>query len=219
MKKIIKIILMLLILLLLFRIGEWFYWWTAGFIYPDMWMQLRAEYRQKPTEYLLKKLNSFSFQMAEKAQDVLVERKEKRAVPKILKFLNSPIKYKRDSAMRALAIMGDESAILPLMKIIKKCKKHPDYFDALHTLSALHYEPIYPLVLELAHLNPIQDSKEDYRSSGVTMLENFPNKPETLPTLKKIADTDPEEYIREKAKKAIKHIESLQKNSGKTAFK
>ena len=55
-------------------------------------------------------------------------------------------------------------------------------------------------------LDPVSDSREDYRSSGITMLENFPDEPETFPTLKKIAETDPEEYIRDKAKKVIEKL-------------
>lgn len=211
-RKILKIIVIALIFWIIFLVGERCYWGITGFLYPDMWRQLENSYRQMSTNYLVKKLYSFSFETAEVAENVLAERKSNEAVPHILRFLKSPMRYKRHSAMYALAKIGDKRAIHPLLKIIKKGRHHTDYLLAMKTLSYLHYDEIYPDVLTMAEDN-------FHASWVVSMLESFPDKPQTIPTLKKIAETDLEGYIREKAKNAIKHIESLQKNSEEAAIK
>jgi len=99
--------------------------------------------------------------------------------------------------MRSLAEMGDERAIKPLIKITEKGRNTKDYLLAMKTLSQLHCEEIYPNILQMA--------KDDFHTSWVVgMLENFPDKPETVLTLRKIAQSDSEKYIRDKARKALK---------------
>ena len=134
------------------------------------------------------------------AISILVERGEKRAVPIFLKQIKSKDDQTRLSAFIALSELKDPRAIEPLMAVVKQGEGHEDYLDALEALSALHYDLIYPQVLELVKSN----SENAY---VVDMLFNFSDKPDILPALKNIAETDPERYVREKAKKAIEKLD------------
>ena len=133
---------------------------------------------------------------------VLAERQEKKAVPEILKLLKSKRIYYRQEAMYALGRIKDERAIESLMQIVQKDQNDRDYLLALKTLSKMHYDKVYPTILQM--------EKEGMHVSWVVdMLENFPDKPQTKIILEKIAEENPENYIRDKAKKALKNISQL----------
>lgn len=131
------------------------------------------------------------------------------AVPRLIRSLRSPFKYTREGAIRDLALIKDERSIGPLMSIVGKGpqKDSYEYLLALDALAKMHHEPIYPILLKM--------TKDDADSSWVVgMLEQFPDKTETLPVLKVIADSNKQKYIREKAQKAIKNIESRKETIG-----
>ena len=176
-----------------------------------------SNYKTLPSKTIIKELRFHldPFYDPHYALQTLVERKDKAAVSQIIKMLNSHRSYYRQEAMRALANLGDSSAIEPLVNIVNRTPidinysktKPPDNIEALIALSKLKYEKIYGKGVELATL---KNDPNDFRSYGITMLSNF-EKPESLPILEKISQNDPEGYIRAKAKKAIERIKSVQK--------
>jgi len=207
MKKSVKSSLAILLCVALwmsFLLAEKTYWWIHSFLHPYYYMELQKKFESESTEYLIKQLYSYNFHTANQAMEVLGKRGEKEATPHILRFLKSPFKYKRHAAMRALENMKDERAIKPMMEIIHKGLQHSDYIRALYVLASLRHEPIYGKIVELASLNPMNDT-QDVRSRAISMLEIYGSK-DSLPLLRKIAKSDPEQYIREKAQKAIDKI-------------
>jgi len=128
--------------------------------------------------------------------NVLAERKEKKAVPVMLKFLNSKKSFYRQEAMYALAKINDERAIEPLMRIVSRKQKDKDYLVALDTLSKMHYEGAYPMILEMKN-------EGKHNSYVIDMIKNYPDRPETLPILIEISKNTRENYIRDKANEAI----------------
>ena len=172
------------------------YWSFREFLEPRVNDRIEKEWRNKPAEFLLHKLTRKVRMYSGTAAMIIVERKEKRAIPEFLKLIKSPNEQTRISAFIALGEIGDERAIEPLMEIIKEGRANKDFLSAIDALSIMHYEPIYPEILQMA--------KDNYHTSWVVdMLERFPEKPETLPALKNISKSDPEGYIRDKANRAI----------------
>jgi len=204
------------------------YWLLAAFgSSPEMVSDIENRFRKLPSKVLISKLRGYDNPLhidylspyPYSALYVLVERKEKAATPEIIKFLTSWDKNRRQEAMRALGKINDPRAIEPLMRIVNKSKidpstydynksGSPDYVGALTALSLMKYEKIYLTTVSIAALKKENDPY-DFRSCGIDMLEYF-EKPESIPILEKISREDPEAYIRDKAKKAIEHIKSLQ---------
>lgn len=131
--------------------------------------------------------------------NILAERKEKKAVPIMLKLLSSKKSFYRQEAMYALAKIKDERAIEPLMKIINRKQKNRDYLLALDTLSKMHYEGAYPIILEMKN-------EGMHNSYVIDMIKNYPDRPETLSILTEISKNARENYIRDKANEAIEYI-------------
>ncbi|MFA5146201.1 MAG: HEAT repeat domain-containing protein [Candidatus Omnitrophota bacterium] len=131
--------------------------------------------------------------------NILAERKEKKAVPAILKLLNSKKSFYRQEAMYALAKIKDDRAIEPLTKIVNRKQKDRDYLLALDTLSKMHYDGAYPLILEMKNNGM-------HYSYIIDMIKNYPDRPETLPTLIEISKSTRENYVRDKANEAIEYI-------------
>ena len=131
-KKIILIISLLVIAPIFLYYAYYAVCWQIYLHDPNIVQHKIEAYRQLSSDKLIKKLGFWNIWWFDKALDILVERKDEEAVPYIINLLNSPYKYKRDSAIRALAKIGDKRAIEPLLAITEKGRKHSDYFDALH---------------------------------------------------------------------------------------
>lgn len=131
--------------------------------------------------------------------NILAERKEKKAVPVMLKLLNSKKSFYRQEAMYALAKIKDERSIEPLMKIVNRKQTDRDYLLALDTLSKMHYEGAYPIILKMK-------DEGKHNSYVIDMIKNYPDRPETLPILIEISKNARENYIRDKANEAIEYI-------------
>jgi hypothetical protein len=197
------------------------------FWYTTMWLsggspqwqgELKNSYEKLPPKVLVNKVEVYNNIFHPKyfgpyshiILTVLTERKDKEAVPFLLKSLKSTREGKRRDAIWRLGIIGDTRAIEPLLMIANKYKIDisydkpytPENIEALKALSMLKCEKVYPYAIKLATLN---EDPNDFRSYGITMLEYF-EKSESIPILENIAKNDPKSYIRDKARAAIEHI-------------
>jgi len=91
------------------------------------------------------------------------------AVPRLLRSLKSFFNYRRQGAISALAVINDKRSIGPLMNIVKKGRKNPNYLDAIGALSTMKYEGVYPEVIEIAK----NGNDRDKRHVFVTCLSSF----------------------------------------------
>ncbi|MBN1526590.1 MAG: hypothetical protein JW919_03280 [Candidatus Omnitrophica bacterium] len=173
-----------------------------SFIEPKIYERIEKSWRNKTNDFLLRQVNSANNAYSGIATSILVERKEKKAIPILLKQTKSWNKQTRISAFIALGEIGDPSVIEPFMKIVRNGRENPQFLNAIDALSIMRYETIYSEILKMVN--------DGYHTSwAVDMLERFPEKPETLPALEKIANSDTEEYIKYKAKQAMEKISKM----------
>ncbi|MCG3205433.1 MAG: hypothetical protein KCHDKBKB_02154 [Elusimicrobia bacterium] len=184
-------------------------WWMfKDFVNPKLTEQTESAFRKKSSAYLLRKLKSKVYAQVDIAEFILRERKENRAIPILIELTKSKNKTIRSGAIQSLGFWQDEKAIDALNQIVRIGQSQgSDYLNALYALSQAHHDPIYPEILNMA-------KNGSHTSWVVELLEHFPEKPETLPALKKIAEQDPESYVRDKARKAI---EKIQASGGKSS--
>lgn len=220
-KKVKNCIILLIIIYALSPMLYYSFWWTTAWLSgtnPQWQDKIKDGYNKLSSEVLITKIKSYnnpyhpgSFAPHSSiALNILVERKEKKAVPTILKFINFWEKGRRQTAIWALGIIGDPRAIEPLMKIVKKSEKHLDYRTALSALSHMKYEGAFSYIAEIA--------KKPYPKNcgAISLLKEF-GKPESITLLQEIKGTIKDGTPHAKLYKssiddAIKHIESLQKN-------
>ncbi|MFC1570836.1 HEAT repeat domain-containing protein [Candidatus Omnitrophota bacterium] len=214
------IIICLIVIIIGVTYPVWIYtFWatTAPFSDPDMISEIKEDYGKLSSDELIDKVKSFCnpysisysspYPMA--ALEVLVDRQESKAVPMLIKFLDSKSRVRRQAAIWALGIIGDKRAIEPLMQIIQKGEKHSDYRPALLALSEMKYEGAFPYVEQIAR-KPYPES-----SGAITYLKEF-GKPEGIALLlamkSQIKDTDPlARFDRSRIDDAVEHIKSLQR--------
>lgn len=181
---------------------------VLGFLAPFLDEYLEKKWENRPTIFLLWELMSYDYVHADVAANILSKRKEKMAVPILLIALKSPLRLTYSRAMFALGEIGDESAIKPLMSIVKSGVKHPKYASALSALSIMAYKPVLSILLKMV------EGTEEERARAVLMLGNYKDK-DLLPLLMKIASSDKEDYIRNRAKEAIENITKKENTGGK----
>jgi hypothetical protein len=193
-------------------------WWMLAFgSSPQIVDDIKSSLNKLPSDALISKLASYnrpySFFYRSPypylSLEILVDRKEKNAVPMLISFLKMKNKDRRQTAIWALGIINDERAVKPLMDIIKEGEGDSDYDTALMALAKMKYDGALPYVLERAK------KPDAYRNGSVAMLEAF-GKPEYIPILidikNRIKDSDPLPKLgRGLVDDAIKHIESLNK--------
>jgi HEAT repeat protein len=172
------------------------------FIEPKIVDRIESEWKEKPTEFLLKQLKSKNYIYMGIASSILYKRDGQKMIPILIDLTSSPNKHIRDMALVDLAGLKSEKGMEILIKIVKSGPSHRDYITALRALSIMKSDFAYPYVIELAQ------SENTDRSYAVSMLEKYA-RPESIPLLQKIASDDPEWYIRNKAKKAIEKINKL----------
>ncbi|MDD4013011.1 MAG: HEAT repeat domain-containing protein [Candidatus Omnitrophica bacterium] len=176
-----------------------FFWVIRGYLDPDLVSRGMDNYRNRSSRFLIGEIRSFSPYNSHVAMKVLVERKDREAVEAIAELLKSGNSQRRADAAKALASIGDQRAIEPLLELQKKGRTSSDYLISMEALSALHYEKIYPEILQMV--------KDGYHVSwAIDMLENFGNNSETQVVLKNIAQNNPQEYVRTKAKNTLDRI-------------
>jgi hypothetical protein len=181
------------------------YWSWRAFVEPNVSDRIENEWRTKSTVFLLKKLDSKVFIYWTNAMTLLLERKETKAIPILVKITKSKDDQTRISAFIALGQFGDTIATKYMLDIVKEGQTNPDYINALRSLSySANNEAFYPIIA-LAQ-SKMGDSLYNERAYAINMLERYQNKPETLEVLRKIAASDAEEYIRQKAQIAIAKI-------------
>ncbi|MGB2630177.1 MAG: HEAT repeat domain-containing protein [Candidatus Omnitrophota bacterium] len=207
-KVLIKLVLALVIVLILYEAGCYGYWWLRAWEGPDSVSKLEVDLRKEPSEILIKRLYNIDIfsPYPQMAMQILAERKEKKAVPELIKFTKSWNRYYRRTAIWSLGIINDPRAIRPLMEIVSKGESHSNYKDALMALSRMKYEGAFPYVKELAE-------REDATANGsIAMLREFA-KPECIPLLenmrKKIKKNTPlAKFDKSRIDDAIKYIAS-----------
>ncbi|MFH1093848.1 MAG: HEAT repeat domain-containing protein [Candidatus Omnitrophota bacterium] len=217
-KKICIIVLFIVLVVIAQYAYSFIYWrMLAPWQGIDSSAKLREEFKKLSSSEIIKKINVFDLYSPypEWAIIELAKRKEKKIVPLLIKFIETKNYRFRRSAIGALGLIGDKRAIPVLWKIVGKNpivtssrgKDSLEYVNVLDALAALKDERVYGIAVNLATL---KEDPNDFRSNGVSLLEAFEDQ-KAIPILEKIAKNDPEHYIREKAKQAIAHLESIQK--------
>lgn len=175
-------------------------WWMfMDFTNPKLTEQTKTKYMTESNQFLLRKLDDKVYVRVGIAANILQQRNEPKAIPILIKKLKSSNDEIRQEAISTLCYWGNKDGIEAVQNIVKQGRTHKDYNDALYYLSQIHNDQVYADILKNAY--------DGYETSLVVgMLEQFPEKPETLPALKKIAEQDPEAYVREKAKIALEKI-------------
>ncbi len=183
-KNMLKITIIAISLFLLAYIVPRFFGYIGGIIY-SLQLDLPQEYAKKSTDWLLKEMDSFNWRSADVAYGVLMDRKEKRAVPKIIE------KIKRDPGnaamyVQALARIGDPSAVPSILEVIKEQKdKTPAndiYEKSVVALAELKYQGIWSTLVNLA-----QSNKEEDMALAVRGMQAYGSK-EALPYLNNISE-------------------------------
>jgi len=183
---------------------------------PKIASDIRTNLEKLPSSQLIRKAqnfcNPYSFFYYSPYQlisiEILVDRREKEAIPMFISFLKCKDINRKKTAIWALGAFKDARAIEHLMDIIKDGEKNPNYVNALMALSDMQYEGAFPYVVERAKKG------DAYRNGSIGMLKAF-GKSECIPILldikNRIKDTDPmAKYGRSRVDDAIAHIKALQ---------
>jgi len=122
------------------------------------------------------------------------------AVPALIETLSDSIYYTCAGAARALGQIGDARAVPPLIGLLRDDKEYVRWVaaDALRKFGELAVEPLLRWVRE--------DS-----GRGVEMAALVLGKigdPRALPVLRELAETHPENYVRQTAARAIDEIQN-----------
>jgi hypothetical protein len=156
------------------------YWSVRAFFDPLGSLKISEQFNKLSTSQLLSRLHSIDpiSIYPQIAMEVLAERKDRAAVPALIrctKSWNPDIRYQ---AIRALGNIGDIRAAEPLMEILRERKQKRDlsYGGALFSLAQIGYEPIRPIAIELL-------IKPDGARNGATSLMEYIGKKEDLPIL------------------------------------
>ncbi|MBU0633514.1 MAG: hypothetical protein KKA52_00445, partial [Candidatus Omnitrophica bacterium] len=214
-------IIILIIIVILSPLIFYSFWWATAWLSsgsPSWMAKMKDDYRNLPSKALIKKLDSYNNfynpacfgPQSSIALDILVERKEKEAVPTILKFLNSWNKGRRQTAIWVLGVIGDNEAVTPLMSIVRKGDKHPDFRTALVALTDMSYDGVFSFVVEIA--------KKEYpkNCAAINLLKKF-DKPESIALLSEIKSTIKDgspnaKFYKVLVDDAIAHLKSLQQS-------
>ncbi|MBI4846464.1 MAG: HEAT repeat domain-containing protein [Candidatus Omnitrophica bacterium] len=219
-KKIIILLVLIGILVALLFVASKIYHFLLSFQGPDHFESIRFKLRELPSKDLINKADNIFYEIfslqSSLALDVLVERKEREAIPLFLKLLRSRNNEKRKIAFWALASINDPTTVASLMEIVQKGEDHQDYIDALITLSQMRYEGALPYVIKLAE-------KFDADVNGsIGMIKDIGN-PELIPVLKDIkARINPRDTFAKLSNslidEAIAYLESIQKQQEEQIF-
>jgi len=177
--------------------------WKA-YVDLDVQDKIIDDWKTKPTEFLLKMLKSKVHMYSSSAYKILLDKKEKKAMPVFLELTQSKDDQTKTSAYVALARLGNNDIKELFMGKITQKELHKDYVDILRALSIMRHEPALPYIIKLAQSKEGDPLYED-RSYAINMIERY-GKKELLPILEKIALDDPNKHIRWKAEDSIKKM-------------
>jgi len=143
---------------------------------------IRQEYEKKTTDWLLNEINSYNYMRAHIAYGVLVDRKEKRAVPIIIEKMKKE-KVNKSMYIQALGTIGDKQSIPFIVEAIESNKKDSQdevYWHGNIALANLKYKPAWDVAIDLSRSNNIYDM-----SLATDMFEVFGDK-RAIPYLEEI---------------------------------
>lgn len=200
---------------------SYYYWIWRGWNDSNLSSDINKHMEKFSSDELFKKIKGINLTIVNPYRDgawrVLIDRKDRRIVPILIKELKSWNKDTRVGAIRVLGDIGDERAMKPFMEIVRNARidysydiktPTPDYIVALQALAKMKYEPIYHYAVEFA---TSKDKPNNLKNYGVMMLGDF-KKSEALPILRKIAEEEKDLPWIEQTnfKNAIQSIESAQ---------
>lgn len=122
MKRIIIFCLIVIFLICSLPATFYCYWILKGVFDPSATIDARGVYIKLPSEKLVRKMDSIDpfNPYPNVAMEILAQREDIKAVPKLIQLLNSGNSYRRRGAIRALGKISDERAINPLEQMLKK---------------------------------------------------------------------------------------------------
>ncbi|MBN2453703.1 MAG: HEAT repeat domain-containing protein [Candidatus Omnitrophica bacterium] len=147
---------------------------------PMASLKIEKEFRKLSSDVLIRKLHPIHPFSATPlyAIEILAERQDTKAVPDLVKSINSWNPDRRYQAIRALGLIGDKRAVEPLLKIVNdgelKGKKY--YRSALLSLCQIGYEPMRPVVLERL-------KRPDGARNGSAKMMEYIGKKDNIPLL------------------------------------
>ena len=252
-KKNIKIITIILIIY-----GLWWsmlpLWWSfRGFIDPKYYENIKTDFESRPTKFLPWQLTSRNYNSARAAYEILLERKDPESINMLIGILKRTKDVEsRGIIMKAIANLNGSDAIPVILQVVDKYKdkkfdytnpaemqKFDDYMNALEALSIMEYEPIYPLILDLAKTGDSREkgsvlssclpnfkkhskeiifiyTKELYISPVAWVVDQLKElgDPDAIPYIEKYLEESKDkisDYDRKQALETIEYLKSLQK--------
>lgn len=136
-------------------------------------IEIQKEYSAKSNDRLLDEMDSYNWKRAHVAYGILVDRKEKRAIPKIVKKMK---KEKENESMyiQALASIGDKSVIPIILNSISNAEKKSQnevYWEGNIALAKFQYAPAWETAVELSRSLDVFDLR-----LAMDMFEAFGDK-------------------------------------------
>lgn len=183
-KKILLLFGIVFLLWVFYQGGCYAYWWLRAWSGPSQYSKMVNSIKVLPTHEIIKKLHSLDYfsPYPQIAIQILAEHREKEAVPELIKLLNSRNEHIKRDAIWALGLIGDERAIKPLMEVVKRGEKYPEYQWALSSLAKMKYGGAFSYVVEIVN--------KPYPKNcvAISMLKDY-GKEESVNLLLKIKDT------------------------------
>jgi HEAT repeat protein len=167
------------------------FWSCVEFTKPTYFKELRIEWAQKPSDFLLRKLYSINVMRFSIAANILAKRGDQRAINVLVKkarsnYIDINIHF---SACSALSQISPGIAKSVLEEIVEKYRKstwhkmpnhdsatYQRYKNALNILTTMKDESIYPICLQMAK----SGDRLEKQSSLNAMLYHFDNHAEEI---------------------------------------
>lgn len=168
MRKLIVIILIVVLLLgvaVIFDIVPPVFWSFKSFLNPNYSSELEKEWMHKTSSFLLLKLHSIDSMRFGLAAYLLGQRKDAKAISSLVdkvrsNFIDNQIHFSACSALAQISPEIAKNILTELVEKYRKSKLHriPDhkspeyqrYKNALHILSTMKDESVYPICLQMA---------------------------------------------------------------------
>ncbi|MBU0633519.1 MAG: HEAT repeat domain-containing protein [Candidatus Omnitrophica bacterium] len=151
-----RLLIGIIILLLIYGIylaGSCIFWYFAAWSGPEQKRAFKDSLRSLSSQQLIGKVHGLDpfTPVPSIAIEILAERKEKKAVPRLIKKLKSTNPDLKKFSIVALGKIGDPQAIEPLEKIVNETQVDIEYNGmdipynilALKALASMKYEPAY----------------------------------------------------------------------------
>lgn len=211
MKLIIKAALIISVALIIYPGAFYVYWFWAGIFDPGGAIRIERKMELMTTDVLIKKMYSIDpfSPYPDMAMSILGKKKEKAAIPHLVRKLRSWNGFTREDAIRALAEIGDKGTIPLLLDLVKsKTEKDYEYKLALEALAGMGSEEAFPYIIQLA---------KGHDGASISMLKAY-GRQDTIPLLEAMREDMTGEKTTDSLRKksideAIEHIK-LQQSLG-----